>query len=151
MTQDSFTPVLQAFGASIGVEGLALDDHQSCVLSIDDVMLTMQWMQDSETLLVYSPVGMIDKNAVTADLLLQLLEANCLGMGTGGLTLGAQPDFGAVVLSGRLPTHNLSPVVLERFIEFFASVADEWSKRLAETQPEQAPDTSDMPVGGILI
>ena len=151
MTQDSFTPVLQAFGASIGVEGLALDDHQSCTLAIDDVMLTVQWKQDSEVLLVYSPVGMIDKNAVNADLLLQLLEASCLGMGTGGLTLGVQPEFGAIVLSGQLPTQNLNPVALERFIEFFASTADEWSKRLAETQPEQAPDTPGIPAGGILI
>jgi hypothetical protein len=149
MTQDFFAPILRAFGASIGVEGLALDEYQSCTLAIDDVMLTMQGANDAETLLVYAPVGMIDNNALDSGLLLQLLEANCLGKGTGGLILGLQPGFGAIILSGQLSTRNLSPVELERFIEFFVSTAEEWGKRLAETQsgPEQAPDISGMPAG----
>ena len=151
MTQEYFTPIFQAFGASIGVEGLALDEQQSCILAIDDVLITMQWKQDSEVLLVYAPVGTIDNNVGDNRQLLQLLEANCLGMGTGGLTLGVQPEFGAIVLSGQFFTQNLNPVALERFIEFFASMADEWSKRLAETQPEQAPDPPGIPAGGILI
>ncbi|MCL2029299.1 MAG: type III secretion system chaperone [Deltaproteobacteria bacterium] len=149
--EDYFTPILEAFGASIGVEGLALDEHQSCTLAIDEVMLTMQWIEDSEVLLVYAPVGMIDNKVGDNRQLLQLLEANCLGQGTGGLTLGVQPEFGAIILSGQLPTQNLNPVGLERFMEFFTSMAEEWSRRLAETRPEEAPDTSGIPAGGILI
>ena len=147
MTNDDFSPVLQAFGSSLGIEGLALDEYQSCTLTINEVMLTLQWKRDSQTVLVYSPVGLIDKNAL--DMLVQLLEANCLGLGTGGLALGLQPGLGAVILSGQLSTHNLGPVVLERFIEFFAAMADEWLSRLAETpgNRETTPDTVAMPAG----
>jgi hypothetical protein len=149
MTQDNFSPVLQAFGTSLGIEGLALDEYGSCTLSIDEVMLTMQWKSESQTLLVYAPVGMIDKNDLGKALLVELLEANCLGMGTGGLALGLHPALGAIVLSGQLPTHNLEPVALGRFIEFFVNMADEWRVRLAETpgSRETAPDTAAEPVG----
>ena len=149
MEHDDFSPVLQAFGSSLGIEGLALDEYHSCTLGIDEMMLTMQWKSEAQTVLVYAPVGMIDKDAIDKNLLVQLLEANCLGMGTGGLTLGLQPGQGAIVLSGQLSTHNLEPVVLERFIEFFAGMADEWRERLAQAQNsgEMAPGEPDMPAG----
>ena len=144
MAQDYFTPVIQAFGSSIGIEGLALDEYQSCMLFVDDLTLNLQWKSESEALLVYAPVGMIDKDAPDTAQLIQLLEANCLGMDTGGLTLGLQPAFGTVVLSGQLPTHNLEPVVLERFINFFVEMAVEWADRLE--QPQTGPKTpSEMP------
>jgi hypothetical protein len=149
MTQDNFSPVLAAFGASLGLEGLALDEYQSCTLAIDEVMLTMQWKGDSQILLVYAPVGLIDQDAPDPGLLWQLLEANCLGRGTGGLVLGLEPGLGAVILSGQLPTHNLEPVVLERYIESFANMADEWRGRLAEASAgrETAPGNSAEPMG----
>ncbi|MCL1889258.1 MAG: type III secretion system chaperone [Desulfovibrionaceae bacterium] len=152
MTRDDFSPVLQAFGSSLGIEGLALDEYQSCTLTIDEVMLAMQWKSEAQTVLIYAPVGMIDQDNLDKNLLVQLLEANCLGLGTGGLALGLQPGLGAIILSGQLSTHNLEPVVLERFIEFFTNMADEWKGRLAQTQAglETAPDTPaapDMPVG----
>ena len=149
MAQDYFAPILQAFGSSIGLEGLALDEHQSCTLAMGDVLLTMQWMPDADSLLVYAPVGMITYGALDENLLVQLLEANCLGRGTGGLSLGLQPGFGAVILSGSLFANRLAPVVLERFIEFFTGTAEEWIRRLAEAQGgrEKIPDAPGMPAG----
>jgi hypothetical protein len=70
-------------------------------------------------------------------------------MGTGGLLLGVQPAFCAIILSGQLPTRNLEPVALERFIEFFTEVAEEWSARLGreQTTPETGAETFDVPEG----
>jgi hypothetical protein len=132
MAHDDFSPVLQAFGESLGVQGLALDDCQSCSLSIGETLLTMQWKADSGVLLVYAPVGLISKDAMDRHMLISLLEANCLGMGTGGLALGLHPGLGAVILSGQVPGHGLNPVALERFAEFFVAMAEEWRGRLAE-------------------
>lgn len=149
MVNDHFTPVLQAFGSSIGIEGLSLDECQSCTLSIDDHLVTLQLADESETLLVYAPVGMVDVKAPDTAQLMQLLEANCLGMGTGRLALGVQPVFGAIILSGQLPTRALEPVTLGRFIEFFAAMAEEWTDRLGrpQTSPEESSEVPGMPVG----
>jgi hypothetical protein len=153
MAPDSFPSVLKVFGSSLGIDGLALDEYGTCSLAIDEVLLSLRWASDSQTLLVYAPVGMIDLNTVDKNQLVELLEANCLGQGTGGLTLGLEPGFGAIVLSGQLSTHNLEPFVLERFIEFFCGLAEDWSRRLAQA-PNGAPsgrpavpESPDMPVG----
>lgn len=146
---DSVTPALKAFGLSIGIEGLTLDEDQSCTLIVDDLMFTLQWKSESQALLVYAPVGQIDMANPNTAQLLEILEANCLGMGTGGLALGLQPSFGAVVLSGQLPTRNLEPVVLEHYITFFVEMALEWTGRLKQAQNDgQNPaEASGMPPG----
>jgi len=126
MTSGTFPNVLAAFGSSLGLEGLSLDEYQSCTLVIDTVMLTLQWKEEAESLLVYAPVGRLRAVDDPASLYRHFLEANCLGGGTGGLTLGVQAGLEAVILSGRLPTRGLEAEALDAYIRVFADQVEFW-------------------------
>lgn len=71
-----------------------------------------------------------------ASLLRGLLEANYMGVGTGGCTLGVQQDANTVMLWGRFPLERLDPGALLDLLGRFADVAAFWRGQLG------VPDTA---------
>lgn len=63
-----------------------------------------------------------------------LLEANYMGVGTGGCTLGVQQDADTVMLWGRFPLERLDLGALLDLLGRFADVAAFWRGQLGETE-----------------
>ena len=130
MDTASFTLILAEFGKGLGLEGLTLDDSSSCTLIVREVMFTMLWDEASQSLLVFAPIGSLRQTADEAALCRRMMEANCLGSGTGGLTLGVQPGLDAIILSGRIPGAALSAPALSRWIDVFTEQGVHWKQEL---------------------
>ena len=135
-----FENTLMQFGENLGIKGLCFDKDNTCILLIDEITFSLQWKKDLNRLLIYCPLQSIEDDC-PKELLLSLLEANCLGGGTHGLQLGLEKDLRVFILSGSTDTENISLVELERFIQFFVDEARSWDERLKEElTPKKVPD-----------
>ncbi|CAG9182061.1 type III secretion system chaperone [Cupriavidus respiraculi] len=85
---------------------------------------------------LFTQVGRLAANA-DASQLRGLLEANYLGAGTGGCTLGVQQDTGTVMLWARFALERLDGAALTGLLGDFADVADFWRGRLEAPEGER--------------
>lgn len=147
MDTADFASMLERFGASLGIEGLALDEYHSCMLAVRDVAFILQWGEAAQSVLIYASVGTLSHAEDEGALCRHLLEASCLGAGTGGFTLGVQPEMGTVILSGRMPGAALSEESLGRWVSAFVQQAEKWMGSLGyggEAQQAAQPETESM-------
>ncbi|MDL2279124.1 type III secretion system chaperone [Desulfovibrio sp. OttesenSCG-928-G11] len=145
MSSTNFPAILAQFGKSIGLEDLAMDEGAMALLSIDDLQVILSWQEEEDLLRVHAGIGAVDPQGDTLRLYSELLSANSLCCGTGGLLLGLDPVFDRIMLSGTLPGRDMSPVLLHRFIELFMDVAEQWQEKIKALQ---AADASGDESGG---
>jgi hypothetical protein len=101
--RDAVQQIIVTFGQTIGIGDLGLDDDGYCCLVIDpDMVINIELDEAAQRLLLYSVVGRPDGERFPL-----LLEANYLGQGTGGGSLGLQPNTGSAVLSREVPLTQL--------------------------------------------
>ncbi|MEJ0015041.1 MAG: type III secretion system chaperone [Acetobacteraceae bacterium] len=133
--------IIGEFGQTTGIDDLSLDDGGYCCLVIDqDLVINVEFDEAGQRLLLYSAVGRPD-----ADRLPLLMEANYLGQGTDGGTLGLQPGTGLLVLSREVPVVQLDVPVFHAALERFVNAAETWTGRLREAA---APVVLDIPPQG---
>jgi Tir chaperone protein (CesT) family len=151
--RDTAQQVIGDFGKTIGLDDLALDEADYCCLLIDQALvINIEFDEPERRLMLYSMVGRPgqDRAAVFS----ALMQANYLGRGTGGATLGLQsePDGEAIVLSREVPLPGLDVPAFSSALERFVNMAETWTQRLgtapaaAETS---APAPDFPPAGGI--
>lgn len=90
----------------------------------------------AQRVLLYSVVGRPDGERLPL-----LLEANYLGQGTGGGSLGLQPGTGAAVLSRDVPVVQLDVPAFSTALKRFINLTEDWTKRLQAAGSEPATDT----------
>lgn len=137
--------VLAAFGDTVGLERLALDEAGMGALFIDETAVNLEVDEAESRLLLYAGLGVPEGDPAATHI--ALLEANLFWQGTGGATLALQPETGVVLLVQALPTAGLDPVGFETALQTFVEVAETWERRLR--QPA-APAGADEPVPGPL-
>jgi hypothetical protein len=139
--QDNFSQILAAFGHTIGLEDLAVDADGYAALAIDDrLIVNLERVPNGERVLLYSAVG-----KPAGDLLesyAMLLEANFLGRGTFGATLGLSPDSDMIVLSQFVPLAALDLSGFTSALEVFVNAAEQWTARMAHLGVPAMDDTS---------
>lgn len=128
--------LVSALGLRYGMPDLALDEaSHSCVLAYDArlrVWLTADAGRDC--LLLWTMLGGLDAHA-RPDLMLAMLEANCMWQHTHGATLGYDGPQGQVLLSLALATAALDGALLEQTLERFVETALAWQARLDAPPP----------------
>ena len=148
--RDVLQQIIGDFGKTVGLDDLELDAEGYCCLVIDkDLVINIEFDEPEARLMLYSKVG-----APSADRqagLVAIMEANYLGRGTGGATLGLQPESGAIVLSRDVPITGMDLPGFSGALERFVNTAESWTRRLGEaSSPAQPPGASDhLPPGGI--
>ena len=147
--RETVQQIIGDFGRTVGFEDLELDAEGYCCLVIDnDLVINIEFDEPGARLMLYSKVGRPGPDRPKA--LTEIMQANYLGRGTGGATLGLQPESGAIVLSREVPVAGLDVPGFSTALERFVNMAEAWSRRLAEpSSPAQPPAASDLPVGGI--
>ena len=108
----------------------SLDSHGVATLSIDPLELVVEVDQDD------SPVGIsVDLGSLPSkgdDRLLRLfLEANYMGLGTGGATLAIHPTHRRLAIGCTLPADMLDESSLEGLISGLLEQATRWQGYLA--------------------
>lgn len=137
--------IIGAFGRTTGIDDLELDQDGYCCLLIDqDLVINIELDEPGQRLLFYSVVGTPEAHRLP-----MLMQANYLGRGTGGATLGLQPDSGAAVLSREIPIAQLDVPDFSAALERFVNTTEEWVKRLREPAPMNDDGEFPPPHGGI--
>jgi hypothetical protein len=110
-----------------------------------DMVINIELDEAAQRLRLYSVVGRPEGERFGL-----LLEANYLGQGTDGGSLGLQPDTGTAVLSREVPVAQLDVPGFSAALERFINLTEDWTKRLQAAESEPAANTyAPPPQGGI--
>ena len=149
--RDTTQQIIGDFGKTVGLDDLELDEAGYCCLVIDkNLVINIELDEPERRLMLYSLVGRPGPDRLPVPNM--AMEANYLGRGTGGATLGVQPEGGGIVLSRGVPLAGLDLPGFNGALERFVNTAEAWTKRLAEPAAEAEPAATALdfpPAGGI--
>jgi hypothetical protein len=144
MPGTDITLLLNDLKEAIGLPEFELDEDGYACLALDEVMLNLEFDEETNRLMLYSPLGEIPASGCEA-LYETLLEANFLGQQTGGATLGLQREDNAVVLHQAVSLAGVTSVQFQGLLETFVDAAETWMGKLAgvEGTPGSATRSAD--------
>lgn len=145
--------LLNAFGITIGLDGLSLDDQGYCCLRFDDLDTHLQYDQESDHLVVFARLGKLEEEA-KADGCAWMMAANLFWAGTNGATLALQPSVNLVFIQAKVLVQGLESERFQSWMEAFVGAADRWVGNLEKLNTgeslagdEEPPPTPPGPDG----
>ncbi len=124
----TFEELISGLGSKIGVE-LTSDDG-SCVINVDDMVVTLMSLPDSDRLAVHGEIGDPPPEGLE-QLLSAMLEANHLFAGTAGATISRDHETGRFHLCRHEPLAILDADSLAALVESFVNTLEIWRKAIA--------------------
>lgn len=112
MLKDQFSSVLRDFGL-LFQEDLALDEYtDTAVIAVDDdVLVNVQYLNESDTVVLFSPVGGLPQDDEQAgEKALSLLKLTDLSGACGEITLMLDEDAGLVLAADRRSVLKIATV-----------------------------------------
>ena len=128
----TFEELISGLGSRIGVE-LTSDDG-SCVINVDDMVVTLMSLPDSDRLAVHGEIGDPPPEGLE-QLLSAMLEANHLFAGTAGATISRDHETGRFHLCRNEPLAILDADSLAALVESFVNTLEIWRKVIASYRP----------------
>ena len=128
----TFEELISGLGSKIGVE-LTSDDG-SCVINVDDMVVTLMSLPDSDRLAVYGEIGDPPPEGLE-QLLSAMLEANHLFAGTAGATISRDHETGRFHLCRHEPLAILDADSLAALVESFVNTLEILRKAIASYRP----------------
>ena len=128
----TFEELISGLGSKIGVE-LTSDDG-SCVINVDDMVVTLMSLPDSDRLAVYGEIGDPPPEGLE-QLLSAMLEANHLFAGTAGATISRDHETGRFHLCRQEPLAILNADTLAAILQSFVNTLEIWRKAIASYRP----------------
>ena len=128
----TFEELISGLGSKIGVE-LTSDDG-SCVINVDDMVVTLMSLPDSDRLAVHGEIGDPPPEGLE-QLLSAMLEANHLFAGTAGATISRDHETGRFHLCRHEPLAILDADSLAALVESFVNTLGIWRKAIASYRP----------------
>lgn len=132
-----FTELMQAFGAKVGLEGLAPDGDDTCRIDVDGMSISFMEHRESGTVVTWAEVSEPPPEGVSV-LYRVLMESMFMGQATGGSTFSVEPETGKIFL------HRVDPLQafdLDSFcsmLERFVNVLEQWRKLIVDFRPVAA-------------
>ena len=138
----TFEELISGLGSKIGVE-LTSDDG-SCVINVDDMVVTLMSLPDSDRLAVHGEIGDPPPEGLE-QLLSAMLEANHLFAGTAGATISRDHETGRFHLCRHEPLAILDADSLAALVESFVNTLEIWRKTIASYRPvaKSAAESTD--------
>ena len=128
----TFEELISGLGSKIGVE-LTSDDGE-CVINVDDMVVTLMSLPDSDRLAVHGEIGDPPPEGLE-QLLSAMLEANHLFAGTAGATISRDHETGRFHLCRHEPLAILDADSLAALVESFVNTLEIWRKAIASYRP----------------
>lgn len=128
----TFEELISGLGSKIGVE-LTSDDG-SCVINVDDMVVTLMSLPDSDRLAVHGEIGDPPPEGLE-QLLSAMLEANHLFAGTAGATISRDHETGRFHLCRHEPLATLDADSLAALVESFVNTLEIWRKAIVSYRP----------------
>ena len=128
----TFEELISGLGSKIGVE-LTSEDGE-CVINVDDMVVTLMSLPDSDRLAVYGEIGDPPPEGLE-QLLSAMLEANHLFAGTAGATISRDHETGRFHLCRHEPLAPLDADSLAALVDSFVITLGIWRKAIASYRP----------------
>lgn len=126
MSEVDYKKLITELGKNIGLDELKPDEDLYCCLGFDDkITVHFQYNQESETLMLFSQLGIIDEDKL-AGVYPKLMKANVFWQGTGGSTLGVDDENNEVILSYQVALSLLDFTKFQELLEGFVNTAELW-------------------------
>lgn len=137
MTESPLTyeEILSALAEQVGLDAQELLSTQEIVVDGQPIGLGLEGDDRGGDLVFLANLGTPAPEQLQR-VMRTLLEANHLWVGTGGCTLGLQPDTGAITLCGRIRLDELGGKTLAALLDGFADTAGFW-RNLIESRPPE--------------
>lgn len=122
---------LKEFGKELGLEGLEFDEHNTCILGIDDQFsMHLTYEPNSDRLYVYSPIidGLPKDDKTRLRLYEKLLEGSMLGGQMAGGGVGVAPQEQLILLHCSLEMAHAVPTALRAFAPLYVETVEKWRK-----------------------
>ena len=128
----TFEELISGLGSKIGVE-LTSDDGE-CVINVDDMVVTLMSLPDSDRLAVHGEIGDPPPEGLE-QLLSAMLEANHLFAGTAGATISRDHETGRFHLCRQEPLAILDADTLAAILQSFVNTLEIWRRAIADYRP----------------
>lgn len=138
-----YNELLNEFGKACGLDGLKFDDEGVAVILADDISLSFMEVPETRRLVMFAdiantPYGNCER------LYKALLEAQHLGIATGGATFSISPN-GKIALYRQDPLMDLDVALLKTIVENFLNLVDRWRELIAAFCPDESPAQDEDP------
>ena len=121
--------IMDYINASIGGDGLKLDENGVASLAIEDDIVCLFCVLEAERELVTTLyLGRADKS--NADLLYEMMCGNYMGAYTGGGTIGIDAEEGLVALHQHFPLPVEEPAWIEEPLSALIGAARYWRDKI---------------------
>jgi hypothetical protein len=130
MCIEHFENLLKELGASVGLPDLKPSEDGFCSLRFDDrVTIDLECNEEAEALIFSSIVGTVPPKQ-EEQVYIELLEANLLWSGTGGATLGVDPETASIFMCYQEKMEGMKFLRFQELLKGFSDRALFWNKSL---------------------
>lgn len=145
MSQAQFARVISEFGQSLGIPDLAPNDYGAVTLRADgSTEFHVIVNPEGDQVTAFVELGELD-DEINPAVIRALLQANYFWTGTGGGTLGLQPETNVVILAQRFAVASLTAAELEQVMKRFLEFVDRGLTGF-EPEAESSPNPGAPPV-----
>ena len=137
-----YRELIREFGARCGLEDLEFDDDGVAVILADDIRLSFMEASEARRLVMFADVARTTPSGNCERLYKALLEAQHLGMATGGATFSISPE-GKISLYRLDPLVDLDVEVLTKIVENFLDLIDRWREIIAAYRPDEPSEEEE--------
>ncbi|MBF0099433.1 MAG: type III secretion system chaperone [Desulfobacterales bacterium] len=141
MQQEEIKKMITDFGKNIGLPELTFDENGYLCLMFDDVVVNIEAMFETEQLFFYTNIGEIPHENKEA-FYEMLLTANYFFKETAGGTIGIDKNANIISLAYQLPFTSLTTNKLEKTVENFINVAENWINKIKTFQHQETMPSS---------
>lgn len=149
--RDVAMKLVETLGASLGLDGLSLDEEGCCCIAFDGMPVNFEHEAQSEDLLLIARIadGPSDPSPRYVN---EILDLSYTAMLTSGGCLGYDKAAGAIMFADRLPLRLLDEARFERAIENYVDRADGWRMLLTGEQFSRlTSETADLEAVGSMM
>jgi hypothetical protein len=139
---------LKEFGKELGLEGLAFDENNTCILGIDDEFsMHLTYEPNSDRLYVYSPLldGLPKDDRIKVKLYEKLLEGSMLGgqMAGGGVGVAVKEEL--ILMHCVIDMAYAVTSLLRAFAPLFVQTVENWRIVCRDICEGRVPSVDTMP------
>lgn len=138
-----YKELLTEFGKACGLDDMRFDDENVTVIQADDIQLSFMEVPATRRLAMFADVA--EKPHDGCERLYEtLLEAQHLGMATGGAIFSISPN-GTISLYRQDPLVDLDVALLSKIVEDFLNLIDRWRELIAAYRPDVSLERDKTP------
>lgn len=144
---NAFDKLIADFAEMTGL-GIAPDDRQGCILEAEGMLITIQYRQNADEVVIFVPVTDAEAEVpLTKEMYAKALSLSYDGKGTGGASLGLFD--GNLILSTHIPMQGLDAESFGAKLSAFTDTAISTRAEIAAANATESENDIAAPTGSI--